>query len=142
MRTFSVALGARSYPVHVGAGILDQLGTLALEAGLPAIVFALALTFFWFRAWLRNLRGESASRVEVPLILQLVPLSGIVTVLICTAADFPLREPSLAFIFFFLAGALARAPSPSAPPKNLKEFIDQAATKKRAAKKKPPKPPR
>jgi 3-dehydroquinate synthase len=34
MRTFSVALGARSYPVHVGAGILDDLGTLALEAGL------------------------------------------------------------------------------------------------------------
>ncbi len=34
MRTFSVALGARSYPVHVGAGILDQIGTLALEAGL------------------------------------------------------------------------------------------------------------
>ena len=34
MRTFSVALGARSYPVHVGAGILDELGALALEAGL------------------------------------------------------------------------------------------------------------
>ncbi len=34
MRTFGVNLGPRSYPVHVGAGILDQLGTLALEAGL------------------------------------------------------------------------------------------------------------
>ncbi len=34
MRTFSVALGARSYPVHVGAGILDALGALALEAGI------------------------------------------------------------------------------------------------------------
>ncbi|HTW87402.1 MAG TPA: 3-dehydroquinate synthase [Candidatus Binataceae bacterium] len=34
MRTFSVALGARSYPVHVGTGILDSIGTLALEAGL------------------------------------------------------------------------------------------------------------
>jgi 3-dehydroquinate synthase len=34
MRTFSVNLGPRSYPVHVGAGILDQLGTLALKAEL------------------------------------------------------------------------------------------------------------
>jgi 3-dehydroquinate synthase len=34
VRTFSVALGARSYPVHVGAGILDELGALTMEAGL------------------------------------------------------------------------------------------------------------
>jgi 3-dehydroquinate synthase len=34
MRTFSVALGARAYPVHVGAEILDELGTLAASAGI------------------------------------------------------------------------------------------------------------
>lgn len=34
MRTFRVELGVNSHPVHVGAGILDRLGRLALDAGL------------------------------------------------------------------------------------------------------------
>ncbi len=34
MRTFRVELGANSYPVHVGAGAIEQLGELALQAGL------------------------------------------------------------------------------------------------------------
>ena len=34
MRTFRVELGPRSHPVHVGAGILDRLGELAVEAGI------------------------------------------------------------------------------------------------------------
>jgi 3-dehydroquinate synthase len=36
MPTFRVELGPASHPVHVGAGILDQLGRLAIEAGLRA----------------------------------------------------------------------------------------------------------
>ena len=34
MRTFSVELGPHSHSVHVGAGLLDQLGRLAREAGI------------------------------------------------------------------------------------------------------------
>ena len=34
MDTFRVELGAQAHPVHVGAGILDRLGELALAAGL------------------------------------------------------------------------------------------------------------
>jgi len=34
MRTFRVELGPQSHPVHVGAGILDQLGALARDAGV------------------------------------------------------------------------------------------------------------
>ena len=36
MGTFRVELGPDSYPVHVGAGALDQTGRIALEAGMPA----------------------------------------------------------------------------------------------------------
>jgi 3-dehydroquinate synthase len=36
METFRVELGPASHPVHVGPGILDDLGRLALEAGLSA----------------------------------------------------------------------------------------------------------
>jgi 3-dehydroquinate synthase len=36
METFRVELGPDSHPVHVGAGILDELGTLARQAGLGA----------------------------------------------------------------------------------------------------------
>jgi 3-dehydroquinate synthase len=36
MRTFRVELGADAHPVHVGAGVLDQTGRLAREAGLAA----------------------------------------------------------------------------------------------------------
>ncbi|MBF6568171.1 MAG: 3-dehydroquinate synthase [Candidatus Binataceae bacterium] len=34
MQTFRVELGARAYPVHVGVHLLDEVGKLALEAGL------------------------------------------------------------------------------------------------------------
>jgi 3-dehydroquinate synthase len=34
MRSFRLALGPRSHPVHVGSGLLDQLGELALAEGL------------------------------------------------------------------------------------------------------------
>ena len=34
MRTFRVELGREAHPVHVGAGILDRVGELALDAGL------------------------------------------------------------------------------------------------------------
>jgi 3-dehydroquinate synthase len=36
MRTFRVELGPDAHPVHVGAGVLDQTGRLAREAGLAA----------------------------------------------------------------------------------------------------------
>ena len=36
MRTFRVELGPDAHPVHVGAGVLDQIGRLAREAGLTA----------------------------------------------------------------------------------------------------------
>jgi 3-dehydroquinate synthase len=36
METFRVELGPASHPVHVGTGILDDLGRLALQAGLKA----------------------------------------------------------------------------------------------------------
>jgi 3-dehydroquinate synthase len=36
METFRVELGPASHPVHVGSGILDDLGTLARQAGLSA----------------------------------------------------------------------------------------------------------
>ena len=34
MRSFRVKLGPNSHPVHVGAGLLDELGKLAQDAGL------------------------------------------------------------------------------------------------------------
>src|SRR5258708_38047061 len=34
MRTFRVELGPRSYPVHVGTGLIDRIGALARDAGL------------------------------------------------------------------------------------------------------------
>lgn len=34
MRSFRVELGSQAYPVHVGAGALDELGRLAREAGV------------------------------------------------------------------------------------------------------------
>ncbi|MDO8433565.1 MAG: 3-dehydroquinate synthase [Candidatus Binatus sp.] len=36
MRTIEIALGASSHSAHVGAGLLDRLGELALDAGLSA----------------------------------------------------------------------------------------------------------
>ena len=34
MGSFSVELGTNSHPVHVGSGLIDQVGRLALAAGL------------------------------------------------------------------------------------------------------------
>ncbi len=36
MRTLKVGLGSRTYPVHVGSGLLDALGRYAAEAGVGA----------------------------------------------------------------------------------------------------------
>ena len=43
MRTFRVELGPDAHPVHVGAGLLDQLGELARAAGLKPAGRALIL---------------------------------------------------------------------------------------------------
>jgi hypothetical protein len=87
---------------------------LAMEAGIAALALAVLLTVFWFRAWLTNVREAQKDDDEESLVLQLVPLAGIVTILICTAADFPLRETGLALAFFFLTGALARSKASAA----------------------------
>ena len=38
MQTLKVDLGDRSYPIHVGAGILENIGNLLQQAGLRGTV--------------------------------------------------------------------------------------------------------
>ena len=83
---------------------------MALECGWPAFALLLLLTAFWLRDWWRNfssLTGENTT-VSRAWLEQLIPMTGCGTVLLCSIGDFPLRETSLALIFFMLAGLLGR----------------------------------
>jgi len=76
---------------------------LAIEAGLPAAGLAIALSLVWFAAVWKRLRETDASE---RVFLRLLPVGAIGVALVCSLADFPLREPATAALVFFLAGGL------------------------------------
>jgi len=76
---------------------------LAIEAGLPAALLALLASLAAGWAWWRAL--ELRRRRERGLLLAL-GAAAIAAPLGCSCADFPLREPATAALFFVLAGAL------------------------------------
>ncbi len=100
---------------------------LAVEAGIPALVLAALLTAAWCVCWWRKAsKLESAKALfRTPdsasgSIFMLAPLAGIFTVLICSGADFPLRETGSALAFFYLAGALVRSHTASSSSRSLR----------------------
>ena len=98
---------------------------LALEAGWPALLLAMLSVAVWCRAcWLR-LKNEAGvlPNGQNGLLLRLVPMAGIAAALLCSAGDFPLREPASAMLFFFLLGALAAAPESRHVPRTLKRTL-------------------
>jgi 3-dehydroquinate synthase len=72
MRTFRVELGANSHPVHVGAGILAELGKLARDAGLKpgrsAVVTDANVAKLYAKATLAALgaAGFAPTLIEIP----------------------------------------------------------------------------
>lgn len=83
---------------------------LAVEAGVPALALAVLLTASWCVCWWRNASSLDTQDSGHSIFFQLAPLAGIITVLICSMADFPLRETGSALAFFYLAGALIVGP--------------------------------
>lgn len=88
---------------------------VALECGWPAFVLVLLLTIFWLRDWWRKLRARGGvdASVSREWLEYLLPMTGCATALLCSIGDFPLRETSLAVVFFMLAGHLARSMPPA-----------------------------
>ena len=108
---------------------------LALEAGIPALLLTLMLLLAWVRNWWRTISepavearvaddagqerewmSGTSSPADSNTVLRLAPLAGLLTVLIASGADFPLRETGMAMLFFFLAGALASVRPDGAAP--------------------------
>jgi len=78
---------------------------LAVEAGVPAVLLAAGVTAAWIAvcwAKMRRLNATEAGRA-VPYALA---VGAILVPIVCSLADFPLREPATAMLVFFLAGAL------------------------------------
>lgn len=81
---------------------------LGIEAGLPALLLALSLAAAWWRSIWRLVKAD----YQVNRLWALergLPVAGILAAILCSAADFPLREPATAVMVFFLAGALCQA---------------------------------
>ena len=80
---------------------------LGVEAGMVTLVLALVLALAWlWDVWRRakhSYRRDKARAFE-----RLLPAAGIVVALLCSLADFPLREPATAVLVFFLAGMLCQ----------------------------------
>ena len=70
MQTLSVALGARSYPIHIGAGLLREAGRL-LAPQLPAprtVIISNPTIAAWWQAPLRESLAASGIAVETLLV--------------------------------------------------------------------------
>ena len=80
---------------------------LAVEAGLPALILALAVTAAWWRSVWRLVKADyQVSRLWA--LERGLPVAGIIVALLCSAVDFPLREPATAILVFFLAGTVCQ----------------------------------
>ncbi len=74
---------------------------LALEAGFPALILAAIIAGAWCLNVWRQLKFANER-----FLLHALPAAGILVFLLCSTADFPLREPASATLFFFVFGAL------------------------------------
>ncbi|MCY3024188.1 MAG: O-antigen ligase family protein [Planctomycetota bacterium] len=100
---------------------------LGVEAGFVTLALALALALAWlWDVWRRakhSYRRDKARAFE-----RLLPAAGIVVALVCSLADFPLREPATAVLVFFLAGMLCQQwPPPKSAPVPLDTEKEAAA---------------
>jgi 3-dehydroquinate synthase len=73
METFRVELGAHAHPVHVGAGILDRLGELAVAAGLKPGRAALLTDANVARLYGERARAALAKAGFTPVIIEVAP---------------------------------------------------------------------
>ena len=82
---------------------------IGIELGWPGLAFTLACAGAWFYIWWRA--GSAGSAGRGPFRFRLLAYGGMAVgiPLLCSLADFPLREPATATLFFFLAGALTAA---------------------------------
>ncbi|HYG76486.1 MAG TPA: O-antigen ligase family protein [Planctomycetota bacterium] len=86
---------------------------LAIEAGAPAAALAFLLAVAWAVSTWKASRSSDNLR---PDLTRLLPAAGIAVFLLCSIADFPLREPASAVLVFFLAGLLCTRPQDAAAP--------------------------
>ena len=101
MRTLDVSLGERSYPIHIGAGILDRAGELVAPhlAGHAVIVTNATVARHWL-APLRTQLSDRGVRVDVVLIADgethknLATLGDVLTRLIECHAERRTRSPN------------------------------------------------
>ncbi|MCY3022765.1 MAG: O-antigen ligase family protein [Planctomycetota bacterium] len=91
---------------------------LGIEVGIPAAALTLALFGIWCRSVWRNIRADAAGPENgAGPLLRILPACGVLVPVLCSVADYPLREPATAALVFFLAGALcARNAPPAAQP--------------------------
>jgi len=76
---------------------------IGIEAGLPCIFLTAALILVWLKScW--HLAGTDTLKASSAL--RIIPIAGILVVILCSLADFPLRDPATAMLVFFLAGGL------------------------------------
>ena len=79
---------------------------LAIEAGLPALAFAVLALSLWALACWRLARGIPGSAAGPRPWLVALPGAGVLVAMACSVLDFPLREPATAAWVFFLAGGV------------------------------------
>ena len=75
-----------------------------IELGLPGLLGLAATALCWCSVWWR---GLPPGRPAPGFFLAAGAGLGVFVALVCSAGDFPLREPATAALFFFIAGALA-----------------------------------
>ena len=71
MRSFRVELGPSAYPVHVGAGVLDHLGELAITAGLSGGSSAVVTDHNVAKLYLDRARASLKSAGFAPIEIEL-----------------------------------------------------------------------
>lgn len=92
-----VDLGGRWREVH------SDWMQLGIEAGIPCIALCLLLAITWTATCFRQLRDDC---LKGTFAYRLLPMAAIFVVVLCSLADFPLRDPGSAMLVFFVAGAL------------------------------------
>jgi len=78
---------------------------LGIEAGLAGLAFTVMVVAAWWRAWVK---GLSRKNIRKRFILA-VGGAAVAVPLLCSGADYPLREPATAYLLAFVAGMLLRA---------------------------------
>lgn len=81
---------------------------LAVEAGIPALALAVILAVAWAGSWIGDILRAGRKGWERPWVV-IFPAAGVLVAMICSALDFPLREPATAALVFFTAGGVVTA---------------------------------